>query len=179
MKSVKIKVHCFFLVSMFMSYQSVKAANTVERIGDVLQVLLPVTGYIVTQDVSDPEGRSQLFESLFSTLAITFGLKLTVNKERPNGGSYSFPSGHTSAAFCGAAFMQKRYGWKYGIPAYLLASFVGYSRVESNHHYWEDVAAGTFLGVVCTYFFTKPFGRMSLKPVALNDCYGIYFQIKW
>jgi hypothetical protein len=32
----------------------------------------------------------------------------------------------------GASFIHERYGLKYAIPAYVAASFVGYSRVESK-----------------------------------------------
>ena len=63
---------------------------------------------------------------------VMHSLKRITNKERPNGGDYSFPSGHTSAAFTGAGFIEKRYGLKVGIPAYILASYVGWSRVYSN-----------------------------------------------
>lgn len=38
--------------------------------------------------------------------------------------------------------MRKRYGWKYGIPAYVAATFVAVSRVESKEHYVQDVLAG-------------------------------------
>ncbi len=69
----------------------------------------------------------------------------------------SFPSGHASAAFSGASFIQKRYGWQYGIPAYLAASFVGYSRVEADQHYVEDVLAGAAIGIISTFIFADSY----------------------
>jgi len=84
----------------------------------------------------------------------THTLKRLIGKERPNGGRYGFPSGHTSAAFTGAAFLQKRYGWRVGTPSYLAASFVGWSRVCANKHDYWDVLEGTILGVSCSYVFT-------------------------
>jgi membrane-associated phospholipid phosphatase len=68
-------------------------------------------------------------------------LKYSVPRERPEG---SDTSGHTSAAFSGATFIHRRYGWKYGIPAYLAVAFVGWSRVESGKHYSDDVLRGTW-----------------------------------
>ena len=32
------------------------------------------------------------------------------------------------------------------MPAYAVAAFVGYSRVQADRHHWHDVAAGAVLG---------------------------------
>ena len=68
----------------------------------------------------------------------------------------SFPSGHTSAAFSGATFIHKRYGFNKACPIYIVASFVGYSRVYAEKHYWEDVLAGAILAGINTWIFTSP-----------------------
>src|SRR5437868_3033222 len=68
----------------------------------------------------DATGRAQLAESAALTGATTLILKAAVDEKRPNGHAHSFPSGHTSDAAFGAAFLQRRYGWTYGVPAYLL-----------------------------------------------------------
>lgn len=47
----------------------------------------------------------------------------------------------------GAAFLQMRYGWALGGPAYAVASFVACSRVESKRHYTSDVVAGAAIGI--------------------------------
>jgi len=65
-----------------------------------------------------------------------------IDKRRPENSlnKDSFPSGHASAAFQGASFIQRRYGWKHGKYAYLLAAFVGYSRIEGlndRHDTWD------------------------------------------
>ena len=59
------------------------------------------------------------------TLAVTYGLKYAVKKRRPDGSdNHSFPSAHTSMAFVDASFVMRRYGWKFGVPAYALAGYV-------------------------------------------------------
>jgi membrane-associated phospholipid phosphatase len=129
--------------------------------GDVLVGLLPalsLTSTFIWKD--EQKGTWQFSKSLVSTIAITWGLKLLIDKERPNGESLnSFPSGHTSVSFASAAFIQKRYGWKYGIPAYALAGYVGYSRIEANKHDKWDVLAGAIIGTGMSYIFTKPFNK--------------------
>ena len=58
-------------------------------------------------------------------MAVVYVLKPLVDRTRPDGGHQWFPSGHTASAFAGAAFLQMRYGWALGAPAYAVASFVG------------------------------------------------------
>ncbi|WP_225586728.1 phosphatase PAP2 family protein [Algoriphagus sp. Y33] len=125
--------------------------------GDVLRGAMPALALGSTFIWKDGQkGTYQFSKALAGTIALTYGLKLATNKERPNGeNNNSFPSGHTSVAFASAAFVQKRYGWEFGIPAYLLAGYVGYTRIEANKHDGVDVLAGAAIGVGISYLFTK------------------------
>ena len=60
-------------------------------------------------------------------------------------------------------FVQKKYGLKYGIPSLLLASFVGYSRVYADKHYWEDVFVGASIGIIGNMVFTKKYNNRNLS----------------
>ena len=104
----------------------------------------------------DKEGAEQLLLTYGATMGTAIALKKTVDATRPNGLPESFPSGHAASAFSGAAYLQRRYGLKYGLPAYALATFVGYTRVENDKHYWRDVAASAVIGTVFAYVFAKP-----------------------
>jgi len=133
------------------------AADGVQTAGDVLQFVLPGAAGGLTLGYRDGRGALELGESLAVTLGVTYALKYGIDERRPDGGSQSFPSGHTSVAFSSAEFMRKRYGWEYGVPAYAAASFVAYSRVESREHYARDVVAGAGIGILSSYIFTKPY----------------------
>jgi membrane-associated phospholipid phosphatase len=64
---------------------------------------------------------------------------------------HSFPSGHTVTAFSTAlilAYWCKNKFW--GLPLLLLAALVGYSRMYLSQHFFEDVTAGSAIGVVVT-----------------------------
>jgi membrane-associated phospholipid phosphatase len=78
---------------------------------------------------------------------ITNGLKFAANRTRPDGAKYSFPSGHTSSAFATASVLQRRFGWKVGVPSYVVASYVGASRVATSHHFVTDVLFGAGIGI--------------------------------
>jgi membrane-associated phospholipid phosphatase len=130
------------------------------------QVALPVSALLVTLQQHDGRGTWELAESCGTTLAATQLLKASIPRTRPDGGHRSFPSGHTSSAFAGAAFLQRRYGWAWGAPAYLAAGLVGYSRVKARHHWTSDVLAGAALGVASNLGLTHHRARVAVETTA-------------
>jgi membrane-associated phospholipid phosphatase len=127
----------------------------------------------------DTEGAWQFGRSFGLAMGTTALLKVTVVETRPNGGDYSFPSGHTSSSFCSAEFLRARYGWRYGLPAYLAAAFVGYSRVESDHHYAHDVVASAAIGIASSYLFTTPYLGWHIALSADHAALGVSFSRLW
>lgn len=157
----------FGLISFTMILSNLSnASSAVERTGDILQLLIPTIAYGTTVYLNDRQGIDQFNRSFFATLSITQTLKNVIHKKRPNGHNQSFPSGHTSSAFQGAAFIHKRYGLKYALPAYIGATFVGYSRIDSNHHYLSDVLAGAAIGILSNMYFTKNINGFMIQPSA-------------
>ena len=110
-------------------------------------------------------------------------LKYAVKKERPDHSDFhSFPSMHTSVSFAAASFIQRRYGWKWGAPAYVLSTYVGWSRVYGKKHDWWDVAAGAVIGTASSYIFTRPFAKkhnLTISPVAGDGHYGVYASMNF
>ncbi|MFI5264920.1 MAG: phosphatase PAP2 family protein [Candidatus Kapaibacterium sp.] len=76
------------------------------------------------------------------------------------GGSSSFPSGHTSDVFAIAMIMSLFFP-RIGviIPMFLWAALVGYSRMDLGVHYPSDVLAGAILGAGCALFCNWMFRR--------------------
>lgn len=104
----------------------------------------------------DENGALQAAGSIGATLLLTEGLKKAFPKTRPDGSDRkSFPSGHTSRSFAAAATLYNRQGQEIGIPAFVVAGFVGLARVEGNKHFWSDVAAGAALGTVTGFLITR------------------------
>ena len=151
------------------------AADGIQTSGDILAIALPATAAGMTALLRDWKGTLQLGESEALTFGATYGLKYGVNERRPNGGTQSFPSGHTSVSFSAAEFLRERYGWEYGIPAYAVASFVAYSRVESHEHYAHDVIAGAGIGILSSYLFTDTY--KGWKPVVSGDAHSFGLQL--
>lgn len=162
------------------------------RAGDLLQIGIPAIGYgltylLETRHAPDPSGlrnpqlepdslrlkgdaRHDFVAAALRVELATYSLKYSVDEQRPNGGGQSFPSGHTSMAFMGAEFIRKQYGWGWGVPAYLGASFVGWTRVWSGNHWTRDVVAGAAIGICGNHDaaeFSLGLGTLSVRPALM------------
>jgi len=109
--------------------------------------------------------------------AMTFGVKFSVGRTRPDGSERSFPSGHASVSFASATVLQRHFGWKVGIPAYAVASYVAASRIQTNRHYLSDVAFGAALGIVAGRTVTVGLGnaRFAVAPTVTPGGGGVAF----
>ncbi len=105
--------------------------------------------------------------SFLVSSGVSFGMKYSINRERPfttysfiekvtDGGSPSFPSGHTSEAFSTATSLSIAFPkWYVIAPAYLWACSVGYSRMDLGVHYPSDVLVGAIVGAGSAYVSYK------------------------
>jgi membrane-associated phospholipid phosphatase len=155
------------------------AGDTLETSGDVMAALLPATAGITTLALRDYDGSIQLIKSSALSLGTALVLKYAIDERRPNGEDYSFPSAHGAISFSSAEFIRKRYGWEYGLPAYAVATFVGYSRIESKQHYFHDVLAGAAIGIGSSYLFTTPYGTVNVAGEAGQGYYGVRLSGNW
>ena len=175
MKQIVASIAFFSFASAgILSPKCAAASNVVETSGDVLLALIPATAYGATFYMDDKDGRMQFYKSFLANQVVTQGLKYTIHKNRPDDSDdHSFPSGHTSTTFQAAAFIHKRYGWKCSIPAYLGAAFTGYSRIDADKHYVEDVLAGAIIGTISSFYFAEPYKGVTVAPAASRDYLGI------
>ena len=107
----------------------------------------------------------------------------------------SFPSGHTTFAFAGAAFTTMVFcqcfpesNWKYAVAgiSFGVAALTGALRMASGHHFLTDVLVGAVIGTACgflvPYMHSKTFygnvdsrsrrSRANLSPVGFSFSYN-------
>lgn len=178
------KLFIFIIAALLMSpCVNAQGKKSVELSTDILMFLPSVAGGVNSLVKGDYKGIVQHLEAGAVTVATDYLLKYAVSKRRPDGSdSHSFPSNHTGVAFVGASFLQQRYGWKWGVPAYAVAAYVGWGRIYSKKHDFWDVLAGAAIGVTSGVLFTSPYARehnVSLVPFALPEggC-GVHFSMR-
>lgn len=128
-----------------------------------------------TQNVKLESTGADLIRAQLLSGIITQGLKLTVNRTRPDGGGHAFPSGHASATFATAAVIQRDYGVAVSVPFYALGGLVSWSRVRTSHHWLSDVVFGGALGIASGLAVThgQP-KRWSVVPVKTPGGAALY-----
>jgi membrane-associated phospholipid phosphatase len=157
------------IASMLITSHS-HATSGLTTAGDILQIAIPTAAFGVSTYKNDREGQIEFATSFAATMAATYAIKYSLKNtewsERPNGGTESFPSGHSSSAFGGAFFLQQRYGIMYGAPAIALAAFTGYTRVEGDYHHWRDVFGSMAIAGIANYFLVNKYNEDNLKVTA-------------
>lgn len=106
--------------------------------------------------------------SLLLAAGVSSILKITIRRPRPfttypdlitkksAGGSYSFPSGHTTMAFANATALSLSFPkWYVIVPSYAYAAAVAYSRMYLGVHYPSDILGGIIVGMGTTFLVFK------------------------
>lgn len=149
-------------------------ASTTQKIGDVILFTLPAATAGTSLIIGDKKGVWQFTKGILLTTAVTYGLKLSINKQRPDmSNNNSFPSGHTSVVFHSAGYVHRRYGFKYSIPSYVLAGFTAASRIDSKKHDIVDVLAGAAIGLGSNLLFTTEYQQEHME-LTFNSGDGNY-----
>lgn len=92
--------------------------------------------------------------SLALAAGLTEGTKHIVKEQRPDlTDNHSFPSGHTTLAYAGAAILSREFGhvspWV-TVGGYTAATATSMLRIKHNAHWLNDVYMGAGIGVVST-----------------------------
>jgi membrane-associated phospholipid phosphatase len=180
-------------------FQSEKVGNP--RYGMALGGIFYLGGHLIRDKYIRETGQI-LMEAILLNGAVTYVLKLTIGRGRPNHesingdfsvlefefdkGDQSMPSGHTSTAFTIATVLSSRINNIFAsIALYSIAGLTAYERVYDNHHWISDTLLGAIIGytvgkkVVDLYSELNEENKtqLSIYPYQYKSVYGIGFQI--
>ena len=146
--------------------------------GARMQAAAAITTYAagrITSNETVARIGADLIRAQIVTQTLTAAVKTSVGRTRPDGTQYSFPSGHSAVTFASATVLQRHLGWKVGIPAYGLASYVAASRIQAKRHFLSDVTFGAALGIVSGRTVTIGRGshRFAVSPSAVPGGGGV------
>lgn len=183
-----------FLQKIEKSFQksvvSKKPLGESSKYGDLVGQGLLNALYFVGMEI---KGQSHLAGLMLRT-TLTSGLttnilKYSIREKRPDSNAKnSFPSGHTTTAFAFASTVGFEHGITYGIPAYAVATFAGFSRINDNKHYFFDVVAGALVGTmygvsICQREIKKPNEANAVSsswtPTLTHEEVGISYQLSY
>lgn len=112
----------------------------------------------ITNDKATQEKSYYVAATIATTALSATIFKYSIDRNRPfekypfidktgDGGTPSFPSGHTSDVFALATSLSLSFPeWYVVVPSYLYAGSVAYSRMHLGVHYPSDILAGMILG---------------------------------
>ncbi|UFS70560.1 phosphatase PAP2 family protein [Geomonas sp. RF6] len=181
------RVCCVVIAAVVLCSASLTPASAASHhevlAGDVLLAVVPAAAIGIAFYKDDVEGEKQWLRNMVANQALTSVLRLGFNQtglgERPNGHPYGFPSGHIAFAGAGASFLQERYGWSYGVPAWLATGYIAYVRVDNNKHHWYDVVAAAGLAYGVGKLFVTPENATHVAPVIGPEFIGLRLQRSW
>lgn len=143
-----------------------------------------VTGWL-SENSRNRSMSYDLMQGLLMANAVAYAIKLPVQRERPDGGNFSFPSGHAANTFTFAGILAHHYGWKVGVPLHALAALVSLSRLDLESHWLSDTVAGAGLGLLVAHAVVRKSGlpspspNLSWVPVFPRGGMGVQFSWRW
>lgn len=132
----------------------------------------------------------QTIIALVITTIIVLALKYGISRPRPfisypslwllgDGGSPSFPSGHTSVTFVIAVIISLNFRkWYIIIPLLFWSFLVSYSRLDLGLHYPSDVVGGAIIGVGISVMVYRIFLIIKKKHPLMLEQFLVFLRRK-
>ncbi len=135
----------------------------ITRLGDAGMIWIALSLIFLCFKKTRRTGCMSLLALFFSLCVNNLFLKQIVARTRPYDAipdlvplvarltDFSFPSGHSAAAFSAAGVFVKTLPKRFGIPLFLFAVVIALSRLYVGVHYPSDVLCGVISGLLISY----------------------------
>ena len=127
--------------------------SSLRKVGNILTVALPVTAIGVTLlHDRDWRGLGEFAVSAGLTVGSAYLIRQVVRQRRPDHSDFhSLTPPDVALTDASADYMWSRYGWRYGVPAYLASALVSYSLSDAKKNHWYDTLASGALAFGFNY----------------------------
>jgi len=140
-----------FVLSLTSSAQATPSAAS----GEAVAYAMPVVAAGITVWKKDWTGLAQLVVVTGLTVGTAYGIKQIVRECRPfahpcahdSNDWDSFPSTTSALASAPSSFVWQRYGWKLGLPLFIISKYTAYSLDRSKKNRIWDGLASTVIAI--------------------------------
>ena len=153
--------------------------KTEADIGRAISIALPLAAYGISYAHDDDWAG---MEELSTVTGLTVGAALLtrefVRKRSPDGSSdRSFPSIEAALATPAEGYLWRRYGWEYGLPAFVLSHGASLLLDDAGKHRFVDGLAVTAVAAVLNWGITTEYHDYRWSYGASVDANGVFVGI--
>ena len=150
------------------------ASGDLRKVGNILTVALPVTAVGVTLlHHRDWRGLGEFAFSAGLTVGSAYLIRQIVREQRPDGSDFhTLTPPDLALADASADYMWSRYGWRYGVPAYLASALVSYSLSDAKKNHWYDTLASGALAFGFNYAIVDRYHERRVHVTAETTPHG-------
>jgi hypothetical protein len=132
--------------------------STLEKAGQGVAIALPLIAGGIAIYKDDWVGLGQESTDAIVDYGTAYALKQIVHVRRPDHSDFkSFPSTTQAVASVASSFLWARYGWRYGLPAFVVGGFVSYSLSHTKQNNWYDTIAASAIDAGVAHFLDTPY----------------------
>ncbi|MEI9885715.1 MAG: hypothetical protein WDN08_04295 [Rhizomicrobium sp.] len=129
------------------------ASPELRKAANIITIALPVSavGVSLMHD-RDWRGIKEFAISAGLTVGSAYLIRQIVREQRPDGSNFhTLTPPDLALADASADYMWSRYGWRYGVPAYLASAVVSYALTDNKKNHWYDTVASGALAFSFNY----------------------------
>lgn len=149
------------------AFGTVATAGSLETSGKLVAYAMPISAAAVTIYKKDWDGLLQLTVVTGLTYGTAYGLKQLVKSCRPyakpcvHGGPGwdSFPSTTSALSSAPSSFLWRRYGWEWGLPAFIISKYPSYALQHSHKNKLVDSLATMGISWGYNYLLTTRYHK--------------------
>jgi len=150
---------CLFALALSLASSAQATPSAIS--GEAVAYAMPAVAAGIAVWKKDWTGMAQLAVVTGLTVGTAYGLKQIVRERRPyqdpldhSTGWDSFPSTTSALASAPSSFVWQRYGWKLGLPLFIISKYTSYSLDRARKNRIWDGLASTALAIGYNEIFT-------------------------